>query len=65
MAETPGPIKITGVKQIAYCTCMQSGHWPHCDATHHSVGGEGPKIIELDENKTSLFTLPWALGFGR
>ena len=52
MAETPGPTKITGVKQIAYCTCLQSGHWPDCDATHHSVGGEGPEIIELDENKT-------------
>ena len=26
------PTKITGVKQIAYCTCMQSAHWPHCDA---------------------------------
>ena len=54
MTKTPGPTKITGVKQIAYCTCMQSGHWPHCDATHHSVGGEGPKIIELDETFGAL-----------
>ena len=48
------PTKITGAKQIAYCTCMQSAHWPHCDATHHTVGGEGPEIIDLDENKTYL-----------
>ena len=51
MTKTPGPTKIKGAKQIAYCTCMQSAHWPHCDATHHTVGGEGPEIIELDEKK--------------
>ena len=33
---------------------MQSAHWPHCDATHHTVGGNGPKIIELDEDKTYM-----------
>ncbi len=54
MSENSGPEKITGVKQIAYCNCMQSSHWPHCDATHHSVGGDGPDIIDLDENKTYL-----------
>ena len=48
------PTKITGAKQIAYCTCMQSAHWPHCDATHHTFGGDGPEIIDLDENKTYL-----------
>ena len=51
MNEATGPTKLTGAKQIAYCTCMQSAHWPHCDATHHTAGGSGPKIIELDEEK--------------
>ena len=44
MTEISGPTKLTGAKQLAYCTCMQSAHWPHCDATHHTVGGNGPKI---------------------
>ena len=49
-----GPTKISGANQVAYCTCMQSAHWPHCDATHHTVGGDGPQIIDLDEKKTYL-----------
>ena len=52
MSESRGPVKLTKASQIAFCTCMQSNHWPHCDASHHSLGGDGPKIIELDENKT-------------
>ena len=55
MTETTGPTKLTGAKQIAYCTCMQSSHWPHCDATHHTVGGNGPIILELDESKSKPF----------
>ncbi len=31
-----GPIKITDTAKIAICTCMQSNHWPFCDATHHN-----------------------------
>lgn len=54
MPENLGPEKITGAKQIAYCNCMQSFHWPHCDATHHSMGGGGPDTIDLDENKTYM-----------
>ena len=54
MNEASGPTKLTGAKQIAYCTCMQSAHWPHCDATHHTAGGSGPKIIELDKDKTYM-----------
>ena len=54
MTKLSGPSKLTGAKQIAYCVCMQSNHWPHCDATHHSTGGSGPKIIELDKNKTYM-----------
>jgi len=30
---------------------MQSNHWPFCDATHHTTGGE-PEILELDKSKT-------------
>jgi len=52
MNEASGPTKLTGANQIAYCTCMQSAHWPHCDATHHTAGGSGPKIMELDKDKT-------------
>ena len=54
MNQASGPTKLTGAKQIAYCTCMQSAHWPHCDATHHTAGGNGPKIIELDKDKTYM-----------
>ena len=46
-----GPIKITDASEIAVCTCMQSNHWPFCDATHHIIGGE-PEIVELDKTKT-------------
>ena len=46
-----GPIKITNNEEIVVCTCMQSNHWPFCDATHHTTGGK-PKIIKLDKNKT-------------
>ena len=45
-----GPIKITNASEIAFCTCMQSKHWPFCDATHHTIGGE-PEILELDKTK--------------
>jgi CDGSH-type Zn-finger protein len=54
MTEIPGPTKLTGANQLAYCTCMQSAHWPHCDATHHTVGGNGPEIIELEKDKTYM-----------
>ena len=47
-----GPIKITDTLEIAVCTCMQSNHWPFCDATHHTTGGDGPEIVQLDKNKT-------------
>lgn len=53
--ETKGPIKITQAKEIAICTCMQSKFWPLCDASHHTFGGEGPTILELDEKKTYYF----------
>ena len=54
MNKASGPTKLTGANQIAYCTCMQSAHWPLCDATHHTAGGSRPKIIELDKNKTYM-----------
>ena len=54
MSDAIRPTKLSGAKEIAYCVCMQSSIWPHCDATHHSTGGSGPKIIELDENKTYM-----------
>ena len=47
MSITGGPIKITDASEIAVCTCMQSNHWPFCDATHHTMGGE-PEILQLD-----------------
>ena len=49
-----GPIKITDTSEIAICTCMQSNHWPFCDATHHTTGGggDGPEIVRLNKNKT-------------
>jgi CDGSH-type Zn-finger protein len=47
-----GPIKITDTSEIAVCTCMQSNHWPFCDATHHTTGGDGPEIVQLDKSKT-------------
>ena len=55
MNEASGPTKLTGAKKIAYCTCMQSAHWPHCDATHHTAGASSePKIMELDKDKTYM-----------
>ena len=50
-----GPVKITQAEEIAICTCMQSSLWPLCDASHHTLGGDGPKIIRLDKNKTYYF----------
>ncbi|MFQ5673887.1 MAG: CDGSH iron-sulfur domain-containing protein [Nitrospinales bacterium] len=48
-----GPMKITGEEEIAVCTCMQSNHWPYCDASHHTLSDSaGPEIISLDKNKT-------------
>ena len=50
-----GPIKITGEEEIAVCMCMQSNHWPFCDASHHTLSGGGdlgPKLVTLDPNKT-------------
>jgi CDGSH-type Zn-finger protein len=49
-----GPLKITDTSQVIICTCMQSNHWPLCDASHHTTGGK-PEIIELDKNKTYYF----------
>jgi len=53
--SSKGPLKIENARQIALCTCMQSNHWPLCDATHHTLGGDGPKLIELDPRKTYYF----------
>jgi len=52
MSEKNEPLTITGESSIAICTCMCSNHWPYCDASHHTMGGDGPKIVELDPNKT-------------
>ena len=52
MSDKKGPVKITGVETLAVCTCMQSQHWPMCDASHHTLGGDGPRLVELDKNKT-------------
>jgi len=49
-----GPLKITGEEELAICTCRQSQYWPLCDASHHTLGGDGPDIIQLDKNKTYL-----------
>lgn len=48
------PMKISNMEDIAVCTCMQSNHWPFCDGSHHTTGGEGPDIIKLDKEKTYL-----------
>ncbi len=47
-----GPLEVTGESEIEVCTCMQSRHWPFCDATHHTLGGDGPRLVELDKDKT-------------
>ena len=49
-----GPIKVTDTSEVAICTCMQSNHWPFCDATHHTTGGggDGPEIVRLNKKKT-------------
>jgi len=52
MGEKKGPRRITGVKELWVCTCMQSNHWPECDASHHTFSGQGPRVVELDESKT-------------
>jgi len=49
-----GPLSITGEKELALCTCGQSRYWPLCDASHHTLGGGGPEIIQLDETRTYL-----------
>lgn len=53
--SSKGPLKIENARQIALCTCMQSNHWPLCDATHHTLGGDGPQLIDLDPRKTYYF----------
>ena len=52
IVSSKGPLKIENAEEIALCTCMQSNHWPLCDATHHTLGGAGPKFISLDPKKT-------------
>lgn len=48
------PLVIKGEEELAICSCGQSGHWPLCDASHHSLGGKGPDFISLDKEKTYL-----------
>ena len=55
MMKINGPVKITHAEEIAVCTCMQSKLWPLCDASHHTFGGVGPKIIRLDKEKIYYF----------
>ena len=49
-----GPIRIEGEEEILICRCMQSNHWPFCDASHHSLSGSSqtPELLTLDKNKT-------------
>ncbi|MBI4382608.1 MAG: CDGSH iron-sulfur domain-containing protein [Nitrospinae bacterium] len=49
-----GPMEITGAESLLICTCMQSNHWPLCDGSHHTLGGE-PELIRLDKSKTYYF----------
>ncbi|MBF0273979.1 MAG: CDGSH iron-sulfur domain-containing protein [Nitrospinae bacterium] len=52
--DKKGPIKVTGEETMAVCKCMQSKHWPYCDATHHTLADVEPEIIQLDKEKTYL-----------
>tara|TARA_Y100000294_G_scaffold92017_1_gene85805 strand:- start:691 stop:912 length:222 start_codon:yes stop_codon:yes gene_type:complete len=52
MSEKKGPLEISGEEEILVCTCMQSGHWPFCDSSHHTMGGSGPKTVQLNKKKT-------------
>ncbi|MBI5178435.1 MAG: CDGSH iron-sulfur domain-containing protein [Nitrospinae bacterium] len=52
MSDQEGPLTITGKDSIWACTCMQSAHWPFCDASHHTFGGGEPVEIQLDPQKT-------------
>ncbi len=54
MNSKQGPMVIKGEEELAICVCGQSNHWPLCDASHHSLGGEGPEIIALEKDKTYL-----------
>jgi CDGSH-type Zn-finger protein len=48
------PLEITGEDEILVCVCMQSNHWPFCDASHHSLAGSEiePRMVKLDKTKT-------------
>jgi len=52
MSQKKGPLEISGEEEILACTCMQSGHWPFCDGSHHTMGGNGPKSVKLNKEKT-------------
>ncbi|PIQ99951.1 MAG: cytochrome C551 [Nitrospinae bacterium CG11_big_fil_rev_8_21_14_0_20_45_15] len=53
MTDQIGPEELTGEEEILVCTCMQSRHWPYCDASHHTLGGgKEPVVVSLDKNKT-------------
>jgi len=52
MSIKNGPEEITGEKEILVCTCMQSKHWPYCDASHHTLGGGEPVLVSLDPART-------------
>ncbi len=56
--SSKGPLKIENAQEIALCTCMQSSHWPLCDATHHTLGGDGPQHITTRSKKKPIIFVP-------